>query len=96
LLCYFQTLGKGDPWEWLWKRVRDPNNRDFENKILVWSLLSTAWKEGQHIRVLATYRDFEQIITSSWDEKWRARIDATIDDAEEYQERAAEADLTDR
>ena len=63
---------------------------DFENKALIWVLLSTAWKEREHIRVLATYRDFEEVITASWNDKWRERILATIDDAEAVMEGKAE------
>lgn len=82
ILYFFQTWGKVEPWEWLWKRVHNPRSRDFQSKALVWVLLSTAWKEREHIRVLATYRDFEGLIASSWNDKWRDRILATIDDAE--------------
>ncbi len=82
VLYFFQTLGKVEPWEWLWKRVHNPRSVDFESKSLIWVLLSVAWKEREHIRVLATYRDFEEIITSSWNDKWRERILATLDDAE--------------
>ena len=82
ILYIFQTWGRADPWDWLWKRVHNPRTRDFQSKEFVWVLLSTAWKEREHIRVLATYRDFEEIVTSSWNDKWRERILATIDDAE--------------
>lgn len=82
VLYFFQTWGKVELWEWLWKRVHDPRSIDFESKPLVWVLLSQAWDEREHIRVLATYRDFEEIVTTSWNEKWRDRILATSDDAE--------------
>ncbi len=55
---------------------------DYESKPLVWLLLVMAWREREHIRVLAVYRDFEEIFSSSWDDKWRERIWASIDDAE--------------
>jgi hypothetical protein len=82
VLYFFQTKGRADSWEWMWNRVHNPQCRDFESKPLIWALLYVAWKEREHIRVLATYRDFEEIVTSSWNEKWRERILATVDDAE--------------
>jgi hypothetical protein len=84
VLYFIQTWGKADPWEWLWKRVHNPRCTDFESRLLIWVLLSQAWKEREYIRVLVTYRDFEDIVTSSWNEKWRERILDTIADAESF------------
>ena len=91
VLYLFQTLGKVEPWEWLWKRVHNPRSIDFKSKPLIWLLLSQAWKEREYIRVLATYRDFEEIVTSSWNDKWRERILATIEDAEAVMDSKPEA-----
>ena len=66
----------------MWIRVHDPSSVDYESKPLVWLLLVMAWREREHIRVLAVYRDFEEIFLSSWDDKWRERVEASIDDAE--------------
>ena len=90
VVYFFQTRGKVEPWEWLWKRVHNPQSVDYESKPLIWVLLSQAWREREHIRVLATYRDFEEIVTSSWSNKWRERILVTIDDAEAVTDGKAE------
>lgn len=82
VIYFVQTLGRMEPWEWMYRRVCNPKSRDYENKTLVWLLLSQAWREREHIRVLATYRDFEEIVSGSWNDQWRARILAAIDDLE--------------
>lgn len=84
-LYFIQTRGRMEPWEWMYRRLCNPKSRDYENNTLVWVLLSQAWKEREHIRVLATYRDFEEIISGSWNDKWRERILSTIDDMEAIQ-----------
>ena len=66
----------------MWIRVHNTKSIDYESKPFVWLLLVIAWREREHIRVLAVYRDFEEIFSSSWDDKWRERIEASIDSAE--------------
>lgn len=96
MIYFFQTWGKDEPWEWLWKRVHNPHSVDFESKPLVWLLLSLAWEEREHLRVLATYRDFEDIIKSSWNDEWRARIVSAIDGAEAATTNSSDAAPSDR
>ena len=70
---------RGDFWGWLYKRVTDPNSRDYENKILVWLLLADALSEKEHLRAVAVYEKFQSLIDQSVTPKYERLIQESIE-----------------
>lgn len=76
-----QSRHPDDFWAWLYKRVSDPSCSDFEDKLLVWYLLDDAIRDEEHVRVVAVYENFREVIENDLSHKRNAQIAESIERA---------------